>query len=186
MKKKYFKLALVGATCTGKTSIIEHLKGKYKENSKIVFVEEGARAFFKLNPNVADRGAWEVQTGIRNLVFENEKNAGKNSPDVLICDRSIIDSAVYMEAHGDPKGADRLLKSIVKWIPTYNLILMLDPKEVPYKRDNIRVEGEDFRNHVHETFIRFFERNKIKYQILKGNLDERIKYVEDLFMSKLQ
>ena len=184
-RKKYFKLTLIGATCTGKTSIINYLKDKYKNNSSIQFVEEGARAYFALNPNVTERGAWKVQKGIRDLVFKNERRAGKTAPKIVVCDRSIIDSSVYMEAHGDPKGAEKLFKTIVKWIPTYDLILMLDPSEVPYKIDNIRTEGEDFRNHVHDTFVRFFERNNIKYQILKGTLEERIKFVEDLFISKL-
>lgn len=177
-RKKYFKFALVGATCTGKTSIIEHLKNRYKDNPKIVFVEEGARAYFAANLNIQDRGAWAVQTGIRDLVFDNERKAGRKSPTILVCDRSIIDSAVYMEAHGDRKGAEKLYKSVVKWVPTYNKILMLDPNEVPYKVDKIRNEGVDFRNHVHDTFVKFFKRNNIKYEIVKGTLKERIAYVE--------
>lgn len=177
-RKKYFKFALVGATCTGKTSIIDHLKDKYKNNSKIVFVEEGARAYFAANPDIKDRGAWKVQTGIRDFVFNNEKKAGKNSPSILVCDRSIIDSAVYMEAHGDKKGADKLFKTVAPWVLTYNKILMLDPTEVPYQMDEIRNEGEDFRNHVHDTFVKFFRRNNIKYELVKGTLQERIAYVE--------
>lgn len=180
IRKKYFKFALVGATCTGKTSIINHLKEKYKNNPKIVFVEEGARAYFAANPNIIDRGAWEVQTGIRDYVFNNERKAGEKSPTILVCDRSIIDSAVYMEAHGDSQGAEELFKSIIKWVPTYNKILMLDPAEVPYKVDEIRTEGEDFRNHVHDTFVNFFERNNIKYEKVSGTLQERIQYVENL------
>lgn len=182
-KRKYFKFALVGATCTGKTSIIKHLKDKYKSNPKIVFVEEGARAYFAANPHITDRGAWKVQTGIRDWVFNNERKAGKKSPMILVCDRSIIDSAVYMEAHGDIKGANKLFKSVIPWIATYNKILMLDPTEVPYKVDKIRNEGVKFRNHVHQTFVKFFKRNNIKYEIVKGTLQERIEYVESIFYS---
>lgn len=181
-KRKYFKFALVGATCTGKTSIIEYLKDKYKNNAKIVFIEEGARAYFAENPNIKDRGAWEVQIGIRDFVFNNERKAGKKSPSILVCDRSIIDSAVYMEAHGDRNGADRLFKSVIPWVSTYDKILMLDPTEVPYKVDEIRNEGEDFRNHVHDTFVKFFKRNNIKYELVSGSLKERIEYVERILL----
>lgn len=175
------KIALVGTSCVGKTSIIESLREKYTNDSRVEFVEEGARAFFAANPHIEDRGSWEAQSGIRNWVLSNEQTAHAKDPYVIICDRSVIDSAVYMQAHGNQAGSQKLLKLINDWIETYDLIILLDPTEVPYQTDDIRIEGPEFRSYVHEIFIKFFKNNNINYQIVSGSLEDRIEQIEKLF-----
>ena len=184
MAKKAFKIALVGSTCVGKTSVIEYLKRKYRENPKVLFTKEGARAYFKANPKALNRGAWEVQSGIRDFVLGIEEEAHGKGADVIVCDRSVVDATVYLEVHGDNKSAQKMLESVKSWLPTYNHIILLDLEGIPYKVDKIRNESEEFRNRVHNTFIDFLKRNKIKYQLLGGSLKERIKFVDDLITSR--
>lgn len=51
-KEQPFKVALVGTSCIGKTSVFERLKAQLSANQSIAFVEEAATLFYKANPSI--------------------------------------------------------------------------------------------------------------------------------------
>jgi molybdopterin-guanine dinucleotide biosynthesis protein len=81
------KLAIVGASSTGKTTLISHLQKSYAENHEIVFVQESARQFFVENP---DQIAFtrDIQEKILDLVLHNERKGLEHNPKLIITDTS--------------------------------------------------------------------------------------------------
>lgn len=141
------KIALVGACCVGKTTLLD----LYKDNLDVVVVEEAARLFFTANPDIPDRFSVEVQRQIQALAIENEQSATIGNVRAVVCDRSVLDAVVYTWARGDKGGARQLFEKIEFWLPTYHKLLLLDPRDVHYETDNVRQEDEETRQQLHNT-----------------------------------
>src|SRR3989344_6692758 len=155
------KIAFVGAASIGKTTLLNELREQYGHNSSIAFVDEVARAYFTKNPTEPDLVfSFDVQKSIQDRIVANEQKTYEQRPAVIFCDRSVIDAVVHLQAHKDEEGATKLLENVEDWLPTYTLFLLLDPTDVPYKTDDIRRESEDTRNHIHNSFLRFFAKNE--------------------------
>src|SRR5476651_750317 len=100
-EKEPRKIALVGTSSVGKTTVLEHLKRRYVKDPTVVFVEEAARKFFGDNPNVAYPFFEHSQRQVQSLALQNEEVAHLGNPRVIICDRSVIDAVAYVRAQGD-------------------------------------------------------------------------------------
>ena len=179
------KIALVGTSCVGKSSIWEHFKGQ-PNNSLIAFVDEAAREYFKKNPNIPDSEKFSIkhQGPIQDLQMEYEQTAHKNGTEIILCDRSVLDAVAYVRGHGDRKGSDFLLRKVQHWIPTYHTIFLLDPKDVPYRQDEIRKESPETRQRNHEVFVELFAEAQIPHRVLVGTLEERIEKVQEVILFK--
>ncbi len=174
------KLSFIGTSSVGKTTLVNLLKEKHSSNPKIAFSREAGREYFEENPNTKNPLRQKVQKEIQELVIENEKIALLKNPEILICDRSVIDAAVYTLLGDDEMGAHELLMGVEGWIKTYNKFFLLDPMDVPFVKDGIRVEDdEEARNRVHDIFIEIMESNSIDYEILSGSVEERLSRVEE-------
>ncbi len=181
--RKILKIALVGATCTGKTTILNALKEKFVHQNDIKFIDEGARAFYEMHPRIKDRGSWRTQAKIRDWVVEDEVRIESQEPKVIICDRSVLDSVIYLNAYQNYDNANKMLNSIRQHLSSYNEYVMLDPKDVSYKKDSIRTESPEFRMKVHELFLDYFKENNIRYTLLSGTLDQKINYLTKIINS---
>lgn len=170
------KIALIGTSCVGKTSILDELKGVFKDH---VFINEVAREYF-LRSKSKNRFSFQDQKNIQDLVIQTEKNMlGK----IIICDRSVICPIVYTNAGGDTSGGEILFTRIRDWIPTYSHLLLLDPHEVPYKKDQIRDEESSFRLKVHKEYIAFLATNNIQYTLITGTRSKRLSKIAELIKS---
>lgn len=177
------KIAFVGTSCIGKTTIFEHYKQQFAGSPQVAFVEEAARVFFQDNPDVGDRFSAEIQGRVQALALQNEQSAYSSGARVVFCDRSVIDAVAYVKAHGDRDGSDRLLDNVAFWLPTYNKFLLLDPADVPYATDEVRREDADKRQQFHDAFVSFFAEKEIPYELLSGTLEERIRRVDEILAS---
>jgi predicted ATPase len=117
---EFQKLAFVGTSCTGKTTLLEHYKQRHAKDKSVGFVPEAARLFFMHN-SVADRFSEESQTSVQDLALRLEQKA----PNLrrLYCDRSVLDAPAYLLGQRNYEGAHRLLNAVSFWIPSYHAIL---------------------------------------------------------------
>ena len=147
-------------------------------------VEEAAREYFAAHRDVTDRFSVETQGKVQALALAKEQAAHEQAKQadrnlVLICDRSVLDAPAYVYSQGDTDGARQLLQRVRLWLPTYTIIFLLDPADVPYEPDSIRDESEATRQLFHAAFLEFFDANGIPYELLSGSPDERFAIVGD-------
>ncbi len=172
------KIAFVGTAGTGKTTLIDYLRSEYP-NRKVAFVEEAARKFFNDNKFDDDERRNEnIQSRILALILQLEQAAHKQNPEIIFCDRSVLDAVVYVLSEGDIEGAEAMYAELEDWVKTYTKIYVLDPDDVSYETDEIRLEDAGIRQKVHEAYIRFLRSKGIKYEILSGTVEERVALVK--------
>lgn len=174
------KIAFVGTSSVGKTSLLWEYKKRMGKNPSIAFVHEAARDFFKDNPTVKKRFAKDAQGKIQSLMLKREKKAHGSGAKIIICDRSVIDAVVYVRSTGDIEGARELLEKVRFWLPTYHKFFLLDPVDVIYEKDNVRQEDEGVRQAFHKAFLDFFQEYRIPYELLSGTIEERITKVDKI------
>lgn len=180
---KIKKIAFVGTSCVGKTTIIDHFKKRFSGNPSVKFVEEAARIFFRQNPQIKDRFSVDAQGQIQTLALKSEEDAHQSGASVILCDRSVIDAVVYVRSQGDTKGGEELLKRVEFWLPTYHKFLLLDPTDIPYETDDIRKEAPETRQKFHDAFLEFFQETRIAYELVNGTEKERIRKVAEIIES---
>ena len=172
------KVAFVGAGCVGKTTLFNRLKQEYDGQDDVLFVSESAREYFAQHDVPHEtRLSYEVQKAIQTMAMEREQAAERLNPRLMYCDRSVADAAVYAVAYGDSEGGRRLLERVRRWVPTYTRMFLLDPADIPHVTDSERLEDDETRQHLHRTFVRFFALHDIRYDLLSGSLEQRLKSV---------
>lgn len=129
---------------------------------------------------MTDRFSADAQGRVQALALKNEQDAHNSGAKVILCDRSVIDAVVYVRAHGDRKGADKLLQGVEFWLPTYHKFLLLNPADVLYQSDDVRQEDEQVRQGFHSAFLEFFEESGIPFELLSGTREERITRVDEI------
>jgi len=168
------KFALVGSAQVGKTAIFEGLKKNYSGDQTVAFVEEAARdLILRLKPKT--HFSFKFQSLIQDEVIRREKEV-QNYP-LIICDRSVIDAIVYCRALGLEKGAKKLHRKVLDWLPTYTKFFLLDIADIPLEKDNVRTDRIKFREKAHILFLEFLEKEKLPYKLIKGTKDERLKKI---------
>ncbi|MBI2590464.1 MAG: AAA family ATPase [Candidatus Blackburnbacteria bacterium] len=110
------KIALVGTSCVGKTTIFDALRNSLDNTPSVAFVPEAARAFFEKNPGII-RFSADTQGRIQDLAIEQERRVGSSGVEIMICDRSCLDAVAYTLAAGDVEGADNLLTNVAFGYP---------------------------------------------------------------------
>jgi len=174
---QFKKIAFVGTSCIGKTTLLNEYKRK---NPQVMIVGEASSEFFIKNPDIKDRFSFETQGKIQEFALKNERDAHKTGAKIILCDRSVLDAVIYVKSMGDSKGAKELLKRVEFWLPTYDKFLLLNPADIPYRRDSVRQEDEGTRQRFHEAFINFFNETGISYELLSGTVARRIIRVEEI------
>jgi predicted ATPase len=179
MTERQIKVAFMGTCCVGKTTLLEHLGDDSELLPRSVFVPEAARLFFSRNQVSDDqRRTVTTQGKIQSMALVLEAQAFQSESQFIFCDRSVLDAAVYTYFDGNLTDAERLYRRINFWVPTYNMLYLLDPKNVPYQPDEIRLEDEATRNGIHQAYLEFFDKYGIEYQLLSGNTMVRANQVK--------
>jgi predicted ATPase len=181
MPIKPLKIAFVGTCCSGKTTIFEHLRKAHGNNPKIHFVAEAAREVLASNPHfLKNRFCIEAQRAIIQQIIKNELLARRDQKEIIVCDRSIIDSFVYMHSTGRQQDVEILYRETAHWIPSYNQIVLFNPHEIPYQQDAVRTESLEKRMALHDAYLEFFALKKIPYSLLSGPKQVRIRKMKKL------
>ncbi len=172
------KIALVGASCTGKTTLFEALRTHYADHPQIAFAEEAARKYFSehITPDHLRRTV-KVQWGIMQAVMANEAAATKPNTELLICDRSLLDAHVFTYTGIDKKGAEALFQKVLPQMASYTKFYILNPADVPYKTDGIRLESEAVRMQIHANFMKAFEKYQLNFELISGTIQEKLQKI---------
>lgn len=178
------KFAIVGGSSTGKTTLLKLLEEAYQDNPDVVFVHESARQFFSENPDQINFSL-SVQEKILDLVFENEKKAEIGNPRLIVTDTSALEVMFYTRASGDEEGATQLMGKIENYIPSYDKFLLMNPIDVQFINDEIRLEDKETRDKIHQMLVDFYHHNQLKFELIAGTIPERKKRVSDIIENYL-
>jgi deoxyadenosine/deoxycytidine kinase len=165
------KIAFSGIPTVGKTSVLAEVKKILALKFHVEEAEDVARA----SPFDVDAKSGFVSQFFFLTTQINEENIrAMNHPDILLCDRSILDQWVYWkrtaaqkEANGNLEGKTRLLRTIFQfWIPTYSLIFHVrtDPRILKARKDferGTRVSPEEMRG-MEEMFLDTITQEQLK------------------------
>jgi nicotinamide riboside kinase len=178
------KLAIVGASSTGKTTIWNELREKYQSASHIAFVHESAREFFQQN-KVAKHFVLDVQEKILQLALSNEQKTYDLHPKIILTDTSALEVIFYTKVSGDTEGANMLLEKVRPWIRTYTKFLLLNPEDVQFENDEIRLESKEVRDNIHTLMVDFYHKERLPFELISGTIPERKKRIGDIIKSYL-
>lgn len=179
------KIAFVGTSSVGKTTLMETYRKRHARNPNVAFVEEAARIYFIRHPSmpIAERFAVVSQGQVQDLALQQERAAHASGARLILCDRSVLDAVAYVRSTGDKEGADRLLRKVEDWIPTYTGLFLLDPVGIEFVNDDVRQEDPETRQRFHDAFVDLFESEGIRYQLLSGTLSQRAERVDHVVES---
>lgn len=167
MERGMRKVAIVGAECTGKSSLAEALAEAYN----CPFVPEFAREY--LGKLQLPYTALDVQAIARGqMSLEDEALANTEAP-YLFCDTNLWVIKVWM---------DNSYKTTPEWIEReiqqrpYYLHIITD-HEIPYEEDPLREHPKD-RPFFTELYKQLLGKNNVPYLYVKGSLQERVAQVQ--------
>ena len=173
-------LAFVGAGCTGKTTLLEAYRERFRGDPRLGFVSESARQYFENHPMPERlRFTATVQGEIQSMAMAAEQHTVARSH-LVMSDRSVLDAPIYVQVGGDPRGARVLMERARPWLPAYSQIFLLDPADIEYEQDAVRQETDSTREQLHAGFLKFFNLHSIEYTLLRGGLCERMNIVDEI------
>lgn len=180
------KIAFVGTLSSGKSTLFDKLQKRFQDTSGVIFVSEVARKHLEEHPEDKKRvKSAEIQSLFQSRILDKENEADAKNPVLIVCDRSVLDSIVYLEAWGDTENAGKLFDDVKDWVRTYDWLFLLDPTNVPYVQDEVRTETPQERLLIHRTFVRFFQEHTIPYRLLTGTSEENYGTVMELLVKDL-
>lgn len=155
------KIGIMGTQGTGKTTLAYNLAAKYKNEDpglKVNLAREVARDCpFPINQG----GTLESQGWIFHRQMLIELEDGQKS-DVLICDRTMLDSLTYAYYSSFYSFVDMYLPIALNWLKTYDKIIWLRPNYAIID-DGERDSSEDFQTSIDKIFAHWIEKYGIKY-----------------------
>lgn len=167
------KICCIGTHGTGKTTLCYQQAAYYKTLGKNVkLINETARSCpFPLNLNFNAYGAmWIIHTHIK-----KELEAIARHAEMIICDRSPVDSVMYAIANGCNIGHQihNLYRLADDWMDTYDQIFYVRPDGNQAVPDGIRSSDENFRKKVEDCFDDWMEKCNMsihhKIKIIKSS-----------------
>lgn len=169
------KVVFIGAMSTGKSTITETLAKKYNTT----FVSEYGREYWTKH-QVDRRISFEAFDEIALGHIEREDKAILNANKYLFVDTNAITTYMYaLDYHG--KAPEMLTKLALENAKRYDLFFVCDD-DIPYD-DTWDRSGEQKRMVFHKQIIADLHQRRIPYIKLRGNLEERIKKVDEVLAS---
>ena len=166
-------IALSGAQCTGKTTLLNALRSDEKFNSNFVFVDEIVRSIQKRGFKINEAGTDETQR----VVMETHEQNAQLEGNVLL-DRCALDCMAYtiwMWRHHKitRETYNYCYKTFIDIIMKYDIIFYLSP-EFDIIPDGTRSTDEKFRNEVVEIFEQLIREFSLTVVKLTGTVEERL------------
>ena len=171
------RVALVGASSTGKTTVFDTLK-VLLSNQEYTFKSEIARTALKYGFPINENGTDSTQLAVSNLHLEALLTPGN-----LMLDRCYLDLVVYtglMEGVSS-NVSDFILDTWDRVIEQYTHFVYF-PIEFDLVKDGVRSEDGDWRVIVNAKFKEMLESLDTPYLTVTGDPSERatqiLKYIE--------
>lgn len=170
------RVALVGASSTGKTTVYELLKHKLP---KWEFINESTRVVCSYGFPINEEGINETQLAISNFHLKSLL-----TPNNLILDRCYLDLLVYtMELEKIDERTIRYISDIWKEIYKEYTHFIYFPIEFNAVDDGQRSVNEEWRKRVDYRFNSFFKSTDCNYVTVTGSpmqrVDQILKFIKE-------
>ena len=165
------RVALVGASSTGKTTVYELLKGKLP---KYEFINESTRTVASYGFPINEFGTDATQLAISSFHLEALLRPGN-----IIFDRGYLDLLVYtnfMDVRNETKDYIEDTWNRVKGEYTHYIYF---PIEFDSVDDGVRSVNEDWRKQIDSTFQDFLEGVRKPYLTVTGSPLQRVEQILD-------
>jgi len=130
------KIAIMGAHGTGKTTLSYQMAAVVKKecpNKRVGLLGEVVRSCpLMKEANVERFQTWTFHSQIAREIEADQRN------DILICDRTALDSLAYSLVDGLPGIIELYLPVAIKWMQTYGQIYFLRPNGQAIADDGVR------------------------------------------------
>ncbi len=160
-----FKVVVTGSECTGKTTLVQALAGRFKT----AFSTEGARNYLD---QVQRPLSFADVEPIAHRQISLEGQALEQADNLVILDTDLLSTVIYSHHYyGECK--NWIIEMAVSRIADLYLLCDID---VPWTEDGLqRDQGElEQRIEVHQAFISELNRIQARYAILSGDADTRL------------
>lgn len=166
-------IALSGAQCTGKTTLLSALRNDVEFENRFTFVDEIVRTLQKQGFKINEAGTDETQVAVMNAHVGNTKLEG----DVLV-DRCVLDCMAYtiwMWRHHKitRETYHSCYKLFMDNIMKYDIIFYLSP-EFDIIPDGTRSVDNSFRDEVVSIFEQLIKEFSLTVVRLTGTVEERL------------
>ena len=174
---KPFKILILGAECTGKTTLATALHEYLSQHGKSYLCPEYLRLFVEQNkrlPTAAD----QLQIARSQKKQENISQ----DHDWVICDTAPLLTAIYSEQVFGECPSELMIFSVDSF--DYDLVLVtnIDFAWIP---DGIQRDGPHAQKETHKRLIEKLDQLQINYHSITGSLDERITQVRKILGSSI-
>lgn len=163
------KIGICGAHGTGKSTLALKLASEHKAEHpymRVGIVTEVARSCPWGIAGVPDP---EAQRWIFHQQFIRELEEGRRN-NVIICDRTVLDAAVYSAANGMEYLAELWRPAIENWWRSYDTVFFLSPREA-IADDGVRRLEREYQAKIHtyfEKLIREWQLHVVRFSQSEG------------------
>lgn len=187
---KIIKIAIIGAECTGKTSLALALTKYFADNSKkskSLYIPEFARIYANIHKRELNSDdIWPIANGQLDLenrylsyfLQENDKNIEIK---YVFYDTTLINTRLYAKLFYNKqfKDLDELSQS-----QKYDFYFLLDYKNITWEPDPGQRSAKDSRFVQDAELKRILELDKIKYYRISGDFASRINSIKNIIKNK--
>jgi len=163
------RVALVGASSTGKTTVYELLKNKLP---KWEFVNESTRTVAKYGFPINEEGTDETQLAICNFHLE-----ALLQPYNLVLDRCFMDVVVYSRYMPIKTNTWEYINDIWKRVQNEYTHFIYFPIEFTSVDDGVRSINEEWRTQIDEEFKKVLEETERDYLSITGSPMQRVNQI---------
>lgn len=184
-------ISFSGAQSTGKTTLLNHLRDKNYDESRIKFVPEVTRLIhreYDLPINEQAGGLTQVLVNAHHV--ENVYRREPNHIEVKILDRCILDGLVYTDFLASTHSTELLdwmyrvsRELCFDLMCKYDIIFHTSHEDVELQNDGERSVNVQFRDTIISMFDTYIDIARSHYNAnivtLKGTVEERLKQIDD-------
>ncbi len=169
--KEYFtqKIVIVGAESTGTTTLSQDLARHYNT----VWIPEYGRLYYEGKMFSKDLDIWTTDEFVHIAHSQNQLEDAlirRANNHLLICDTDAFATTLWHERYLRRVSSE--VEKIVK--KDKPLLYILTDIDIPFVQDGTR-DGESIRSQMHHRFIEKLNQNHLKYIIISGSREKRLK-----------
>lgn len=169
------KIAVTGAHCTGKSTLVEELQKIPEIAKQFTFRGNITRKVKKEGKQINENGDDETQLLVISQHIEN------SIPKNVILDRCALDGLVYTtylyEKGKVSKQTLRIAEAVFENLH-YDILFYIKP-EFEIIKDGVRSTGKEFQDRVAELFEEYIEAYNLPVILISGTVKERVKAITE-------
>lgn len=158
------KIGIMGTESTGKTTFALQIKKNFNQSlSYDGFNIEILGEIARQSPGKLNKYATvDNQLWIHYSQYTMELSAAISKVDILICDRTILDSLIYSHYFGMDDIVEANIENAIKWMETYDILYFKRPfKGILGVDDGIRSNDPIYRKEIDILFSDYIDKYDI-------------------------